>query len=334
MTLFLQIVGGVVVALVLIVILIYAWIKIRFGRHLSLADGDNEPLQLHLNEQYAPAWRDKGEAGELLAELQNCGFELGKAYSVLELEGVNVQSLFNPPFIATLYEHPLVKSWVDLSFKAEDEDLEIDVCNAELGETIKVRPETRKIYLKQARVPEMFARLKQEVGDCKGAFINDSNYREHFEESYRRDMIWRCSQGGMTYEEFVTTAESGSTKYKERRIKEAFIDTKVQELHRWHDAAIERIQELDPKFVESVYEKGKDIFTLPKNGNVEAFIRYLGDSGVIDDDQSDAMITAFSGQSDLQMVARRIFEGLSTDLRPRKVRDIDFPISGEFYEYQ
>jgi len=332
MMMFLQIIGGIVIAIILIIALFYAWVRLKFGKMLDYADADNEPLQLHLNEDHAPGWRDKGEAGRLFAELKRCGFEPGRAYTVVELDSVKVQSLFNPPYIATLYEHPMVKSWVDLSFDAEGEDLEIDVTNAEIGETIKTRPESSKIYLKDARVPALLERLKQEAGDRTGKLVNDASYREHFEEAYRKDMVWRCSRGGMTYDEFEATAKASDVKFKEANVKQAFIDTKVQELHRWHEAAIERIHELDKNFMETVYEKGKDVFVLPKEGNVEAFIRYMSEAGVVDDDQADSMIEAFSSQSDLQMVAKRIFDGISNDLRPKKLRDIDFPVAGEIYE--
>jgi hypothetical protein len=92
------------------------------------------------------------------------------------------------------------------------------------------------------------------------------------------------------------------------------------------------MQELDKAFVESLHEDGKEVFVVPRDGNVEAYICYIGDYGVIDEEQTETLVETFSGQTDLQMVVRRIFEGMSSDLRPRKVRDIDFPIAGELYE--
>ena len=62
-------------------------------------------------------------------------------------------------------------------------------------------------------------------------------------------------------------------------------------------------------------------------------IRYISEEGVITEDRADSMIEAFAGQSDLAMVTRRIFDGFSNDLRPKKLRDIDFPIAAEIYDF-
>lgn len=330
---FLQIIGGIVVTLVALAIVFYVWIRFKYGGWLDHAEEDNEPLQIHLNEDYSPGWRDEGDAATFIADLKGCGFEMGKAYNVVEMEGVQTQSLFLPPYIATLYRHPLVSNWVDLTFIAEDEDLMINVSNAELGETIKSPPENRKIYLDDASAQMLFIRLKQEADGVRGKIVNDSNYRECYEDAYRKEMSWRVSQGGTTFEEFVTTMKAGDENYKDDVVKEAFIDLKVRELHRWHDAAISRIQEIDDGFLEAMHEKNRSVILLPATGNVEAYIRYIGEEGVITDDQADSMVEAFAGQSDLKMVTRRIFEGFSSDLRPRKLRDIDFPLTGEVYEF-
>ena len=333
MLLFLQIVGGIVVGIIALIVLVYAYFRMRYGKWADYLETDSEPLQIHLNEDYSPAWRDEGDAAQFIEDLKSCGFEMGKAYTVVELEGVNVQSLFQPPFVATVWTHPMAATWIDVSFKARDSALEIDVSNAGLGETINSRPEARKIYRDGARAAELLAVAREEVGEETGELINDSNFREQVEESYRKDMAWRCNQGGMSYDEFVATAQAGDEKYDDSQIREAFIETKVRELHRWHEAAMQRIQELDRSFFESIYENGREVFMLPTNGNVEAYIRYIGEQGVIDEEQTDSMVETFSGQSDLQMVANRIFSGISSDLRPRKLRDIDFPIAGELYEY-
>jgi hypothetical protein len=330
---FLQVIGGIVVTVVAIGLLFYAWIRFKYGKWLDYAGVDNEPLQIHLNEDYSPSWRDEGDAAVFFADLRNCGFEPGKAYSVVEMENVKTQSLFLPPYMATIYSHPLVDCWVDLTFISEDEELMINVSNASLGETIKSPPENRKIYLNGGSAQMLFVRLKQEAEGVRGKIVNDSNYRECFEEAYRKEMSWRARQGGTTFEEFLGTMKAGNEKYKDEVVRKAFVDIKVQEFHRWHDAAMIRIQELDKHFLESVHEKNCSVILLPAEGNVEAYIRYISEEGVISDDQAESMVEAFSGQSDLKMVTRRIFEGFSNDLRPKKLRDIDFPVAAELYEF-
>jgi hypothetical protein len=146
-------------------------------------------------------------------------------------------------------------------------------------------------------------------------------------------MSWRAGQGGTTFEEFVATMKAGKEQYKDEVVRKAFVELKVKEFHRWHDAAFSRVQELDEGFLEAVYEKNRSVLLLPAKGHVEAYIRYLGEVGVVSEDQADSMATAFAGQSDLAMVTRRIFEGFSSDLRPKKLRDIDFPITAEIYEF-
>lgn len=329
---FLQIVGGIVVAIVLIIAAIYAFLRFKFGRMLQAAELTSEPLQIHLNEDFAPDWRDQGDAAEYLRELKSLGFETGKAYFIVEMEGVCIQSLFKPPYVASICTHPAAGDWVDVSFVAATGEKEIDVTNAPMGETINSRPETQKIYLKAARAPQLFETLREVVGDAEGKLINDSNYRDFFEDAYRKDMVWRCSRGGLTFAEFAATAAAGEEKYSEQQIREAYVETKLEELHVWHEAALERIVELDEAALESLGEKADCLFLLPKNGNVEAYIHYIEGIGVIDSKQADALVRTFAGQSDLPMVAKRIFDGLSAELRPKKVRDIDFPVHGELYE--
>lgn len=175
---------------------------------------------------------------------------------------------------------------------------------------------------------------REKAGDLKCKLVNDSNFRENVEESYRKDMAWRCNQGGMSYDEFVATAKTDPKHYKEDHLRDGYLEIKLTELHRWHEAAVERLDEQESGFLESLCENGKTVFMVPKDGEVEAYIRYLEQQGVIDEQQANSMVKAFSGQSDLQMVVRRIFHGISTDLRPRKVKDIDFPITAELYEIQ
>ncbi len=329
---FLQIVGGVVVTIILLIIAFFAYVRIRYGKMIDQARQGHEPLQVHLNEDFAPDWIEKGEAAKYLEELKQSGFDIGKAYSIVEMEGVMVQSAFKPPLTATLYFHPLAGNWVDISFQSKESDREVDVTNAPLGETIDTRPETRKLYMKDARVPALIRAVVEEVGEEEGKLVNDSNYRDHFEDAYRKDMVWRCRRGGMTFEEFKATADAGDKKYKDSQIREAYVETKLQELHAWHDAALERVNDLDESWLDGIYDRGKAVFMLPAHGEVEAYIQYIADFGVIDEKQAEKLVGAFSGQSDLQMVARRIFESISTELRPRKLRDIDFPIQGELYE--
>jgi len=334
MMLFLQIIGGIVVGIIALIILGYAYFRIRYGKWVDYLANDTEPLQIHLNEDFSPDWREAPKVARYIEALKASGFEIGKAYNIVEMEGVNAQSMFMPPFRATIWTHSMVDPWVDISFDAEESGIEYDVSNAQLGETINKRPETNKTYMKGASISELLEVAREKAGDMKCTLVNESNYRETVEESYRKDMAWRCNQGGMTFEEFVATAKTDPKNYKEDHIREAYVEVKLTELHRWHEAAVERLDELESGFTQSLCESGKAVFMVPKDGEVEAFIRYIEQCGVIDEQQAEAMLKAFSGQSDLEMVVRRIFHGLSADLRPRKVRDIEFPISAELYEIQ
>lgn len=332
MTLFLQIIGGIVVGIIALIILGYAYFRIRYGKWVDYLANDTEPLQIHLNEDFSPDWREDPKVATFVEALKANGFELGKAYNIVEMDGVNMQSLFMPPFLATVWTHTMVDPWVDISFDDEDSCIEYSLTNAPLGETISSRPEAHKTFMKDASVPELLAVAKKQATDLNCKLINDSNFRENIEESYRKDMAWRCNQGGMSFDEFVATAQTDPKNYKEDHIREAFVETKLTELHRWHEAAVERLDEQESGFLESLCESGKTVFMVPRDGEVEAYIRYMEQQGVIGEQQSESMVKAFSGQSDLQMVVQRIFHGISEDLRPRKVKDIDFPISAELYE--
>ena len=334
MMLVLQIIGGIVVGIIALIIIGYAYFRIRYGKWVDYLANDTEPLQIHLNEDFSPDWREERKVATLVDALKANGFELGKAYNVVEMDEVNVQSMFMPPLLATVWTHSLIDPWVDISFDDEDTGIEYNVSNASMGETINSRPDVHKTYLKGAGIGALLDVAKEQSSDMKCKLINDRNFRETVEESYRRDMAWRCNEGGLSFEEFVATAKTDPKTYNESQIREGYIELKLAELHRWHEAALERLGELESGFQQSICEGGKTVFFVPKSGEVEAFIRYIEEHGVVDEQQAKAMVKAFSGQSDLQMVVQRIFHGLSADLRPRKVKDIDFPVSAELYEIQ
>lgn len=57
MGLVLQIIGGVVVSIILIIIVFYVFIRLKFGKHLNYdAEANQTPLCVHLNEDFSADW--------------------------------------------------------------------------------------------------------------------------------------------------------------------------------------------------------------------------------------------------------------------------------------
>lgn len=334
MELFLQISGGIFIAVILLILAIYLFFKIKFGKYLSLDPEQNQtPLSIHLNEDFSPVWMEDKKVKAVDKELAQLGFDRGKSYCIPEMQNIELTAYFKAPLVAVLYSHEIAGIWVDLAFEKPNE-LELTVTNVPMGVATNHRPEKKIDYLKGESVNQLYEHINSYIED--GASYTEptpDNFRELFEETYKKDMAYRARNGGISLEEFLGHKEEFGKKISAKKTHEAFIDTKEQELYQWSQFATEEYTEsLSEEDQENLYHEG-GLFIVPFSTNAEAFIRYLDGEGFIDD-EDEHMAKTFKDETDIFELFDRLNEGKSPDLRATLVDETDYPLQLKIYQYK
>ena len=140
----LQILGGIVVAVLLFFLVVYIYNRIKYGKYLDL-DTNQEPLAIHLNEELSPEWLEYNQPQQAIQELGELGFATGKPYSIFEMSGYQLHSFFKDSIVAVVYWHDVIGCWVDMVAE-EVNGKEFTFSNAPMGSGIDTRPECEKKF--------------------------------------------------------------------------------------------------------------------------------------------------------------------------------------------
>jgi len=321
---FLQYVGGFILAIIILLFIGYLYLKMKFGKLLG-ANSDNVPLMLHLNEELViPRWLEKAKAINLIEQLENLGFEKGKAYRILEMHDVSLFSLFNKGYTAVIYTHPTMGLWTDIVFETKDE-YHYTASNAPMGGELSSSPNDIKIFEPSSSAKELFSIIREQTQDKQAIFVSNENFRAFFEKAYKRDMAWKSSQGGISREEFDKIAKNSKIKITTENSEKAFIETKKQELDDWSLYGI----------VEFLKDKDEgdfkgDLFIVPENTHPCAFIEYMEEQEMIEYEQSEKLCKILKGES-IESIFETINSALSLELRANKIGEISYPVNANVY---
>jgi hypothetical protein len=331
---FLQVVGSLALGIIIIIVGLYLYIRIKLGKYANVdSSKDMTPLLIHLNEEIMPKWISKKNAQNIEKELINLGFIPDKAYNVVEIDGMQLRAFFNTPYTAIMYTHPIAGLWVDMVASIED-GKEYTVTNAPMGGEMDTPPNTEKHFLKDLTVSKLYSKLQEVVGSQPVKALDSISFRDYFENAYKREMQWKNKNGGVSFEEFMRVVENDPKKYNEKEIIEAFTETKRKELLKWHDGALEeyKIKENIPE--NDCYDIFEYLFIIPSKTDTIGFIRYLGDVYYITDEQAKKFEQKYSETKnlDIRTLFKEINESFSTELRAVKKSNIDYPIDIEIYK--
>ena len=112
---FLQVIGSLVLGIIVIMLGIYLYMRIKLGKYANVdSSKDMSPLTIHLNEEIMPDWISKKNAIAIEKELIDLGFIPDKSYTIVEMDGMQLRSYFNTPYTAVMYTHPIAGLWVDM----------------------------------------------------------------------------------------------------------------------------------------------------------------------------------------------------------------------------
>jgi len=332
MELFLQILGGIVLSIILLIVFFIVFIRLKFGK-VSQLDSANQsvPLIIHLNEDPIPDWLENKNARKFEQALHDLGFTDGKAYTVYEMEGYQLKSYFNSPYTAVVYNHEIAGNWLDIVAETT-EGYEYTVSNTPMGEAINCRPETERHVIRNTDVSGLFAKIQERVGSQHCINADAGNFRIYFESIYKKDMSWKHRNGGISFEEFVNTARETNKKYSDKIIKEAFIETKENELNQWHEAALEeyknQMELSDSDFEDIEYY----LFIVPMKTDPSAFIGYLNEVEFVSYDNREKLLSIYENEENIPALFDKINDSLSPELRAKKCGEVDYPIAISIYK--
>ena len=333
MQMFLQIIGVLALGVVVVIVAIYLYIRISLGKYAKVdTEKDATPLLIHLNEDVIANWTKEKNAKALEDELLDLGFEAGKAYSIVEMDGMLLKAFFHTNYCAVLYKHDIAGVWVDMVANGVD-GIEYTVSNAPMGGGMDTPSYAQKHLLLNLPLNTLFAKLVEITSDKPLDSFNPDNFREYFELSYKREMKWRSKNGGISLEEFVRIAEAEGKKFKDSDILEAYRETKQKELMRWHNAAILEYKQKENIPENDCHDIMDFLFIVPIQTDAVAFIRYLEDVYFLSEEQADKFEDRYNDEEiEPQVLFQRINESLSTSLRAVKKGDSDYPIEIDIYE--
>lgn len=335
MGLFLQIIGGVVLTLILIVVGVFIFLKIKFGQWLKLdPDQNHTPLRIHLNEDFVAGWMKTKEPAVANGEMLALGFKRGKSYTVPEMPDLNLTAYFKGSIIGVMYKHTAAGVWVD--FAVESADIELTFSNGPIGSGTENRPEKQINWLQDHSIPELFQALSAKL-DPTATYktVDESDFRAYFESSYRKDMAYRARNGGMSHEEFLRHVEEMGKTFSDKELDQAFSDAKLQEIEQWSEAALEEfIESKSADEKERFYNDGDSYLIVPFTSHAPSFIRYLEDMGILEDDAVEELSKKFKEEKDLFFLFDLLNAGRSPELRAKQVGESDYPLKMKIFGFQ
>lgn len=327
MALFLQVVGGFVIAILIVLVAAFFYLKRKLAKALGSGAINNEqPLTINLNEDLVPDWLESPSAKSLIDDLVNLGFRKGAAYSIPQMEDISLFSMFKGDYLAVVYGHTMLGNWADIACETT-EGLEITATSAPMGEEIDSGSHTRKIFMKEATAAQLFEQLQSESSNTQLINLETLDFRQYFEDSYKKDIAWRNQNGGTTIDEYRKIAKNGEIDVTDAQLAEAFLDAKVAELHQWCDAGVKEF--LTDKEEDHSYDG--DLFIVPRKTDAKAFFHYLSDWEMVEEDKLDKLVSKLSQNHNIPSLFNTLNNCLSPDLQAQKLGEIDFPIKADVY---
>jgi len=192
-----------------------------------------------------------------------------------------------------------------------------------MGGEIETADNAEKYYLIGLGATELYQRVVDMTSGKKYVPLEQKEFKEFFENSYKDEMHWKNKNGGYTPDDFARTLGRCNTQMTSSQEKEAWIEIKTQELHNWANIVITELQESES--VGSIYK----LFIVPLKGDTIAFIRYLGEIGLINETKTYEKV--YKEEKNIIELFEKITEGLPYDKRPTKIGEGDYPTSAIVY---
>jgi len=223
------------------------------------------------------------------------------------------------------------KKTIDM-IRISDDGSEITVTDMPMGSGIDNRPEMKKYVMQGSSVDEMMKQFDDYIKNIKLKKIDDDNFRTLFEEAYEKDIQWRNRNGGISFEEFLSVEKETNVSFKEKHVKEAFIETKLQELRQWHSNIIEQYIESNNVSEEDGYDLEYQSIIVPEKTDPVSFAHYLKEKDFISENVNLEKLTEhFKDEVNIKTIFDSLNSRLSPDLRASIGGSFNHPLNADLY---
>jgi hypothetical protein len=331
--LFLQIIGAIFVALLLIIGLGFLYFRRKVRSLMQDFDEDPTPLIIHLNQELKAPWLEQEPIATMCDELEQLGFKRGHSYSTLEMSKLKLIPFEKSPLLAVVYQFDGVGSWVDVVFDEVDGN-EYTFSNAPMGAGTEKRPECVAHLNANSTLTELVetALVQVEESNAPIKTVSLDSFRESFEATYKKDMAWTCRKGGTSYSEMLATAAEQGTEYTEEEMTAAYTQLKEDELFKWEQAALEHYEATQSDDKEAFYEVIDRLVVVPFTTDPKALINYLSEHCFLNEEQAEYAAEAYDKQTDAFSLFDTLNNMLSPSIRAKQIAELDFPLKAKMYE--
>ena len=220
MEIFLAVIGGVVCAVIFLLITGIFILRLIMGRKTAL--NFQSPARINLRKRRNPTWDDPLAAHKAEEAFKQASFADAGAYTAPEMPSLSLHAFAHPDqgLYGVVYEMPPVGVWVDIVSRFEDRT-SLTVTNAPQGQELDHRPGHEKIYHTGLDTAELLRRTLSQRPQKPLANHLPGQFATEFQHAYAEEMDWRNSRGGPSEAEIRRVAAHAGIDADEKTIAEA-----------------------------------------------------------------------------------------------------------------
>lgn len=291
---------GVVLGFVILILLIWFWIKFKlrkFSSHLAEALSNMggvgvPPLRIELEKNDQLEWTDSAKKKSTTQALESLGYRVAGSFDSYAPVHVKMLGFKNPdlPGFALIYEVDQANAfYLDLVCEMSD-GTQITVSTA--PDDGMDHPEFSKMIRMdhlnlsdESHVNVLHNRMLEEIAGKTVVDHTDKSFEEVFKKSWARTMDWRIERGGITTEEVMrVSAKEGRTDLSDEEIEMVKQPWK-QEISYFIDEQIRKTYLKETNMSGDEWEETVDrIFIVHERSDVESIISELADTISYSDD--------------------------------------------------
>lgn len=218
MDLFLKILGGLFLALLILLVAVALYVRYRLkklGRFLSdlstQMEASRTPARVTLVRVVSADVSD-GICGNAASTLADLGFRPAGVFDFVELSGVRLAAWASPRdgMYAVAYRYPQASDWIDLVTYYADGTTQTH-SNAAQGALLDQRPGHAKSYRANLGAAELYRWALDDRPNKPTRSLTPEQFAQDFEAYYADEMAWRAARGGVTEDEVrAIVAASGA----------------------------------------------------------------------------------------------------------------------------
>lgn len=220
-TIGLSVLAGVLLCLGFLYALL-RWTLHRFLRDIAAVAGAH-PLRITARPMLdRDSWYNEKAVTQARAFFETQGYRWTQDFAVEEIEQLYMSSLLHKDgSAAVIYDHPELKSWIDLVALKSGRD-HLTVSSSRLADKFESPEYCQKIVLENTEAPTLLQVFRDRQAQIpKGQLrpLTAENFRSELEEAYAAEIDWRNARGGPSREEIKKSLMASQQSHNESEIE-------------------------------------------------------------------------------------------------------------------